>query len=57
MSNPLYPEEFKTQAANQVTEKKLPVADVAARLGVSTHSLYALDKALQQTSRRTAAGR
>lgn len=39
MSNPCYPEEFKIQAANQVTEKKLPVADVAARLGVSTHSL------------------
>jgi transposase len=51
MSNPRYPEEFKIQAVNQVTEKKLPVAEVAARLGVST-----LDKALQQTSRRTAAG-
>jgi transposase len=24
-----------------VTEKKLPVAEVTARLGVSTHSLYA----------------
>ena len=41
MRNPPYPEEFKIQAVNQVTEKKLPVADVAARLGVSTHSLYA----------------
>ncbi|WP_153016989.1 IS3-like element ISPsy29 family transposase, partial [Pseudomonas amygdali] len=41
MSNPRYPEEFKIQAVNQVTEKKLPVADVAARLGVSTHRLYA----------------
>ena len=41
MSNPRYPEEFKIQAINQVTEKKLPVSDVAARLGVSTHSLYA----------------
>ena len=41
MSNPRYPEEFKIQAVNLVTEKKLPVADVAARLGVSTHSLYA----------------
>ena len=41
MSNPRYPEEFKIQAVNQVTEKKLPVSDVAARLGVSTHSLYA----------------
>ena len=29
MSNPRYPEEFKIQAVNQVTEKKLPVADVA----------------------------
>ena len=33
MSNPRYPEEFKIQAVNQVTEKKLPVADVAARPG------------------------
>ncbi|WP_323166328.1 IS3 family transposase [Pseudomonas bubulae] len=41
MSNPRYPEEFKIQAVNQVIEKKLPVADVAARLDVSTHSLYA----------------
>jgi transposase len=41
MSNPRYPEEFKIQAVNQVIEKKQPVADVAARLGVSTHSLYA----------------
>lgn len=41
MSNPRYPEELKIQAVNQVTEMKLPVADVAARLGVSTHSLYA----------------
>ncbi|MCK9700000.1 IS3 family transposase [Pseudomonas syringae] len=41
MSNPRYPEEFKIQAVNQVTEKKLPVADVAVRLGVSPHSLYA----------------
>ncbi|MNC04093.1 hypothetical protein D3C75_515240 [compost metagenome] len=31
MSNPRYPEELKIQAVNQVTEKKLPVADVAAR--------------------------
>lgn len=36
MSNPRYPEEFKIQAVNQVTEKKLPVAEVAARLGAST---------------------
>ncbi|MGP5481177.1 IS3 family transposase [Pseudomonas helleri] len=41
MSNQRYPEEFKIQAAKQVTEKKLPVSEVAARLGVSVHSLYA----------------
>lgn len=41
MSNQRYPEEFKIQAVNQVTEKQLPVAEVAARLGVSVHSLYA----------------
>ena len=38
MSNPRYPEEFKIQAVNQVTEKKLPVTEVAARLGVSARS-------------------
>jgi len=34
MSNPRYPEEFKIEAVKQV-------AEVAARLGISTHSLYA----------------
>lgn len=42
MSNPRYPEEFKIEAVKQVTERDLPVAEVAARLGMSTHSLYAL---------------
>jgi len=41
MSNPRAPEEFKIQAVNQVTEKKLLIANVAARLGGTTHSLYA----------------
>lgn len=41
MSNPRYPEESKIQAVNPVTENKLPVAEVAARLGGATHSLYA----------------
>lgn len=40
MSNQRYPEEFKIQAVNQVTEKQLPVSEVAARLGVSVHSPY-----------------
>lgn len=32
MSNPRYPEAVKIRAVNQVTEKQLPVAEVAARL-------------------------
>ena len=30
MSNPRYPEEFKMEAVKQVTERGLPVAEVAA---------------------------
>jgi transposase len=41
MSNQRYPQEFKIQAVNQVTEKQFPVSQVAARLVVSVHSLYA----------------
>jgi transposase len=41
MSNPRYPKEFKIEAVKQVTDRGLPVAEVAARLGMSTHSLYA----------------
>jgi len=40
VSNPRYPKEFKIQAVIQVTEKRLPVANVAARLGVSTHNCW-----------------
>ena len=32
--------EFKEEAVKQVTERGYSVADVAARLGVSAHSLY-----------------
>lgn len=41
MSNKRYPEEFKLEAVKQITDRGYRVADVAARLGVSTHSLYA----------------
>ncbi len=41
MSNPRYPEEFKIEAVKQVIQRGLPVAEVAARLGMLTHSLYA----------------
>jgi transposase len=41
MSSKRYPEEFKIEAVKQVTEKGHSVADVARRLGTTTHSLYA----------------
>ena len=41
MSSKRYPEEFKIEAVKQVTERGHPVADVAGRIGVSQHSLYA----------------
>ena len=41
MSSKRYPEEFKIEAVKQVTEKGHNVAEVAARLGTTTHSLYA----------------
>ena len=41
ISNKRYPEEFKIEAVKQVTEKGHSVAEVAARLGTTTHSLYA----------------
>lgn len=40
MSNKLYPEEFKIEAVQQITERRHPVAEVSTRLGVSQHSLY-----------------
>lgn len=40
MSNRQYTDEFKAEAVKQVTERGFRVADVAQRLGVSTHSLY-----------------
>ena len=40
MSHQRYTPEFKDEAVRQVTEKGHPVAEVAARLGVSSHSLY-----------------
>ncbi|MDM1284579.1 IS3 family transposase [Acinetobacter indicus] len=41
MSSKRYLEEFKIEAVKQVTEKGHSVAEVAARLGTTTHSLYA----------------
>jgi transposase len=41
MSNKRYTDEFKPEAIKQITKRGHSVADVASRLGVSTHSLYA----------------
>lgn len=41
MNGKRYPEEFKIEAVKQVTIAGHSIADVAARLGTSTHSLYA----------------
>jgi transposase len=41
MSGKRFPEEFRIEAVKQVMENRYPVAEVAARLGVSQHSLYA----------------
>lgn len=35
-----FTEEFKIEAVRQITDRGYKVADVAKRLGVSTHSLY-----------------
>ena len=36
-----FTEDFKRDAVRQITERGYPVSEVSARLGVSTHSLYA----------------
>jgi len=36
-----YTEEFKIEAVKQVMERGYSVAEVAERLGTTTHSLYA----------------
>ena len=46
MSHQRYTPEFKDEAVRQVTEKGHSVQEVAARLGVSSHSLYKWMKAV-----------
>ncbi len=47
MSHQRYTPEFKDKAVCQVTEKGHSVQEVAARLGVSSHSLYKWVKAVR----------
>jgi len=44
MSNRRYTEEFKIEAVRQVVDRGYSVAEVADRLGTTTHSLYAWRK-------------
>jgi len=46
MSAQRFSPEFKDEAVKQVTERGYSVAEVAARLGVSSHSLYKWVKAV-----------
>jgi transposase len=46
MSTPRFTPEFKEEAVKQVVERGYSVRDVAARLGVSAHSLYKWVKAV-----------
>ena len=41
MSGKRFTEEFKKEAIKQITERGYSVAEVAERLGTTTHSLYA----------------
>ena len=47
MSQQRYSPEFKDEAVRQVTERGHSVQEVAARLGVSSHSLYKWVKAVR----------
>jgi len=46
MGQQRYTPEFKDEAVRQVTERGYSVKEVAARLGVSPHSLYKWTKAV-----------
>ena len=46
MSGKRYTDEFKQEAVRQVTVRGYPVTEVAQRLGITTHSLYAWLKKL-----------
>ena len=41
MSSKRYTDEFKIEAVRQATDRGFEAAEVAERLGVTTHSLYA----------------
>jgi len=54
MSGKRYTNEFKIEAVRQVTEKGYSIAEVADRLGTTTHSLYAWVNKYDPKSSQTA---
>ena len=50
MGGKKYSRDFKEEAVQQVTERGYSVRDVAARIGVSMHSLYKWVRAARPTS-------
>lgn len=56
MSAQRFTPEFKQEAVRQVTERGYSVAEVAARVGVSTHSLYKWVKAVSPDKSEKQAG-
>jgi transposase len=54
MTSKRYTEEFKIEAVKQVTDRGYSVAEVAERLGTTTHSLYAWMKRYGQPNPRQA---
>ena len=52
MKGKRYTEEFKKEAIKQVTERGYSVADVAQRLGTTTHSVYAWLKKFDEPNPR-----
>lgn len=48
-----YSDEFKIDAVAQVTERGYPVKEVAARLGISTKSLYSWIAKFSKPQRQT----
>ena len=48
-TNQPYPEEFKIEAIQQITQRGHKVTELTARLGVSQHSLYKWIKAYGQS--------
>ena len=50
MNSKRYTDEFKVAAVKQITDRGHSVADVAGRLGVSIHSLYAWRRKYEKPS-------